>query len=253
MKKYTLTAFLLVAVIALSNPFAAFARGDDNQSDHLMMSGGGSTHASTTIDVGGGHTQALEARLKALTDQIEALKKRLEEIKGGKGSTTNWWSNHASTTKPHEDVDNGPRNPKVCNNLTVLGNLLRGHHGEGVRVMQYFLQQEGFLSNDSATGNFGTKTEDALKAWQMSHGVIATGTPSSGGAGMFGKRTREAMNRRCNMRGDDNGQNDHQSQGGGATRKHNGNGGGHMGQGGNDSDSDNNHHASSTASNHSSL
>ena len=91
--------------------------------------------------------------------------------------------------------------------------LSRGSDGQDVRDLQERLIQGGYLATSSATGYFGTLTEDAVKQWQADHNVIATGTPATTGYGAVGPKTLGELERSCgdqshnNNQGEDNGYN----------------------------------------------
>lgn len=54
-------------------------------------------------------------------------------------------------------------------------NLTLKVSGEDVFALQQFLITDGFLKNTEPTGYFGVLTKDALRAWQTSAGISATG------------------------------------------------------------------------------
>ncbi len=73
--------------------------------------------------------------------------------------------------------------PATCEFTQNLG---KGSRGDEVTCLQQELMKAGLLATLSApTGNYGDLTVAAVKAWQASHGVAATG--------YFGQLTREAM------------------------------------------------------------
>lgn len=54
-------------------------------------------------------------------------------------------------------------------------NLTLKASGEDVFALQQFLIANGFLKNTAPTGYFGMRTKEALRAWQVSAGISATG------------------------------------------------------------------------------
>ena len=52
--------------------------------------------------------------------------------------------------------------------------LKKGSKGEAVKALQIFLNLNGF-SCGSADGIFGTKTQNAVKAWQKANGLVSDG------------------------------------------------------------------------------
>ncbi len=60
-----------------------------------------------------------------------------------------------------------------------------GLRGNDVMNLQNILIKKGLLSADSATGYFGSKTRDALRAYQRLEGLPATG--------YFGSLTRKSV------------------------------------------------------------
>ncbi len=131
-------------------------------------------------------------RLKALLEQLNALKAQLAALKAkvGGGDT------NPSTNDPGTRND-GTHDGANCRALLNLGNFHKGMSGSGVRTIQKFLVEEGEMTSDNATGYFGILTEQALQRWQSNHGVVASGTASTTGYGVFGARTRSAMARFC--------------------------------------------------------
>jgi peptidoglycan hydrolase-like protein with peptidoglycan-binding domain len=71
--------------------------------------------------------------------------------------------------------------------------LVRGMRSEDVKTLQERLVDDGYLSEDNATGYFGSSTEGALKAWQADQGIVASGTPETTGWGAVGKKTLRAF------------------------------------------------------------
>ena len=76
-----------------------------------------------------------------------------------------------------------------CVDLTTtlaFGNTDASTNGEVSKLQQ-------FLGITPTTGYFGTQTQQALQAWQTSHNIISSGSPSTTGYGSAGPQTRAAM------------------------------------------------------------
>lgn len=71
--------------------------------------------------------------------------------------------------------------------------LMRGMRSEDVKMLQERLSEDGYLSQDNATGFFGSTTQAAVKQWQADHGIVASGTPETTGWGAVGKKTLSAL------------------------------------------------------------
>jgi peptidoglycan hydrolase-like protein with peptidoglycan-binding domain len=69
--------------------------------------------------------------------------------------------------------------------VAITRTLARTDSGSEVLALQRFLVSEGLLDASNTTGTFGPVTEAAVKAWQTSKGIEATGT--------VGPRTRAAL------------------------------------------------------------
>lgn len=76
----------------------------------------------------------------------------------------------------------------------LTANLHMGSEGEDVTRLQQFLAKDPTLFQGQATGFFGPKTEDAVRHWQLEHGIVATDTPMSN-SGFVGPMTRGEMDR----------------------------------------------------------
>ena len=77
-----------------------------------------------------------------------------------------------------------PMPPRAC--PSIVRHLKIGSSGSDVSGLQEFL-------GGDVTGYFGPKTAERVKHWQIEHGVIATGTPATGGAGVIGPKTRVVL------------------------------------------------------------
>ena len=76
-------------------------------------------------------------------------------------------------------------------------NLSFGSRGSDVIQWQQYLISQNLLAADSATGYFGKLTEAAVQKWQVSHGIVSSGTAMTTGYGAVGPRTRAAIASAC--------------------------------------------------------
>lgn len=86
--------------------------------------------------------------------------------------------------------------------LEEKGSLPRGYFGEGsrgtqVQILQSFLARRGFLEKDQVTGLFGSRTRDAVIAYQKHRGIIRDA--SDPGAGHVGPATSAAVKQAMTM------------------------------------------------------
>jgi hypothetical protein len=148
------------------------------------------TDASSTVATGTCNTivkapattTPVAAQLKALLDQIAALKAQIANLllssAGGSGSG----SGTATTT---------PGNPRFC--LNGERELRRGDRGDDVRELQRMLAADPTLYPEALiTGVFGEKTEKALKQFQKKFG---TSTTTQNGA--LDRLTRDLFRKHC--------------------------------------------------------
>ncbi|MBI5003808.1 peptidoglycan-binding protein [Candidatus Kaiserbacteria bacterium] len=71
--------------------------------------------------------------------------------------------------------------------------LSRGTHGPAVTCLQKTLVAQKLLLEDSVTGYFGPGTEEAVRQFQASRGVVSNGTSETTGYGRVGQRTRALL------------------------------------------------------------
>ena len=75
-------------------------------------------------------------------------------------------------------------------------NLSFGSRGTDVIQLQQYLISQNILASDSAT-YFGRITESAVQQWQVSHGIVSSGSAATTGYGAVGPRTRAAIASAC--------------------------------------------------------
>lgn len=73
--------------------------------------------------------------------------------------------------------------------------LHKGDYGDEVVELQKRLKEEGFFHYHTATGYFGTITEQAVKDYQCAKGIICSGNRFITGWGQVGPKTREELNK----------------------------------------------------------
>lgn len=125
--------------------------------------------------------------MKRVQDLLAQVRELRLQISGGSTPGTS----PRPTTPPRHT-------PGLCSAIPNLGNFGQGMSGTGVKNIQQFLVNEGYLTSDNATGYFGNTTAQAVKKWQIDRKIVsATSTATTTGAGRFGRLTREDMIRRC--------------------------------------------------------
>jgi peptidoglycan hydrolase-like protein with peptidoglycan-binding domain len=82
--------------------------------------------------------------------------------------------------------------------------LMRGMRSDDVKTLQERLVNDGYLSQDNATGFFGSSTEQAVKQWQADSGIVASGTPETTGWGMVGRKSLQELDK-CEVHHIENG------------------------------------------------
>lgn len=118
----------------------------------------------------------IQAQIQSLLSQITALQQQLSNLSSNTSTTVSTSSNS-------------------CPNLHRA--LSRGSRGNDVILLQQFLIVQGFLSNDSATGFFGSMTEAAVQKWQAQNSIVSYGDANTTGYGVVGAKTRAAFAARC--------------------------------------------------------
>jgi len=192
MIKNILAVFLLVAMVSFSSPLDASAAV--SASGRTITNNGESDNGAKSSVSAVSSFAELSARIKALIEQVNALKAQIEKLKPGPRATTTPHTSDggtkATTTRDHYE--------KICKNFLNQNGYDRGSRGDGVKLVQGFLVSENLLTGDSATGYYGEQTEKAVREWQKRENIVSSGDARSTGWGMIGKRTRAAMHKRCN-------------------------------------------------------
>ena len=94
--------------------------------------------------------------------------------------------------------------PTTPGAMSLNKNLVRGMRDPDVRTLQQFLNRDsetrvaasGPGSPGNETDSFGSLTEGAVKRFQVKHGIVSSGTPTTTGFGRAGPRTRAELNLR---------------------------------------------------------
>ncbi len=72
--------------------------------------------------------------------------------------------------------------------------LIPGSTGPEVTRLQNTLYADGDYPRDIITGDYGSLTEAAVKAFQEKYGIVDYGSPSTTGYGSVGPKTRVKLN-----------------------------------------------------------
>lgn len=67
-------------------------------------------------------------------------------------------------------------------------------NGEVTKLQQFLTENPVIYPEGRVTGHFGPLTERALQRWQAARGLVSSGAPGVTGFGVFGPRTRTAVN-----------------------------------------------------------
>lgn len=134
----------------------------------------------------------LKAQIQSLLQQVQQLQQQLVVETQGNSNAA---AGNASTT------------PLICRALPFARSLFLGMRGDDVATLQKQLIEEGLLTADSATGFFGPLTQAAVQRWQAANNIVSSGDQNTTGWGVVGKKTLEALRRRCKdyRTGDGNG------------------------------------------------
>lgn len=122
--------------------------------------------------------------LEEIKAQVESMLARVEALKAQAG-------NGSSATS---SVSNLPRG-LPC--LSLGRTLMLGVRGEDVRELQRYLIAAQLLEGGNATGYFGLLTENAVKRFQSTEGVVSSGDARTTGYGAVGPKTRAVILARC--------------------------------------------------------
>lgn len=68
-----------------------------------------------------------------------------------------------------------------------------GARGEDVQALQSFLYHQGFLTHEDVTAYYGYLTEAAVQSFQLKHGILTGGDPTTNGYGVAGATTQKAV------------------------------------------------------------
>lgn len=79
----------------------------------------------------------------------------------------------------------------------ISSTLSLGARGNDVLLLQAFLIQKGLLAQGSATGYYGAQTRSAVQQFQISQGIVSSGSEATTGFGAVGMRTRAAIAAGC--------------------------------------------------------
>jgi len=116
--------------------------------------------------------------IQSLSRQVQELKKLLDVLAAAFSDATPSASNF------------DPRSADLELRMQIVRTLRYGSRGDDVRSLQRFLISRGFLTEDAATGFFGSQTEAAVQAYQRANNIISAGSPATTGFGVVGPKTR---------------------------------------------------------------
>lgn len=100
------------------------------------------------------------------------------------------------TPQPVTTPIRAERPNETVSDLQLEKNLFPGDRGPEVKKLQEFLSQTGDYTYPEITGYYGAATERAVQRWQVRHGVVDSGTPSTTGFGAVGPKTRKVLEKK---------------------------------------------------------
>lgn len=126
----------------------------------------------------------LQQQIADLLAQVARLQEQLKSLQGT--------PSHSVAVPPAVEATHN-----ACPSLSR--NLSLGAQGTDVLSLQQFLLAQNLLGAGAAQGSFDAATENAVRSWQASHGIVSSGTASSTGYGVVGPRTRALIALNCNL------------------------------------------------------
>jgi len=151
---------------------------------------------TTTVDVG--------AQMQSLMNQIKALQQQLQALRGSvTGSTHREGGNkpdfaiHSTSTMPRPGdkgnmMGEGDMNRGKGPACAAFARTLRmGSRGDDVRNLQGVLREHDLIASSSITGFFGPQTAEALARFQAKFGIASSSAP------LVGPMTRGLLQKLC--------------------------------------------------------
>jgi peptidoglycan hydrolase-like protein with peptidoglycan-binding domain len=101
----------------------------------------------------------------------------------------------ANTTQVVVPMTTTPINQptQTTNTSSITRVLTLGTSGTDVTTLQTYLIQKGYLPTNTIKGTFGPQTKKAVQRFQCDKLSICSGTETTTGWGVVGKRTRGVM------------------------------------------------------------
>lgn len=89
----------------------------------------------------------------------------------------------------------GTKTATSTSSFSLTRYLTVGSRGADVIVLQKLLLKDGDYPEARITGYFGLLTQKAVQRFQVKHGIVSSGSPTTTGYGAVGRRTRSVMNK----------------------------------------------------------
>jgi peptidoglycan hydrolase-like protein with peptidoglycan-binding domain len=116
-------------------------------------------------------------QIQTLLAMVEQLQLQLTQLQSGNSSGTQCTQLSRSLFLGSSDRDTAGEVSKLQRHLTVTGHYTYG----------------------KVTGYYGPATQRAVQAWQLTKGVVSSGSPETTGYGVVGPSTRNMLARSCNV------------------------------------------------------
>lgn len=120
---------------------------------------------------------------------------------GGGGGSSNAVATVAKPAAPATSQAVNAPGTVVAAKAKLIRALKVGSTGMDVKVLQEFLNANGFKVSESGVGSPGNETTymgkltvEAVKKFQAKYGIVSAGTPETTGYGAFGPKTRAKVN-----------------------------------------------------------
>lgn len=141
-------------------------------------------------------------QIHTLQQLIDSLTVQLQQLQQQQGGTAQSTPVPAPTPVPTPapvtvPVSGIPSCPVPPITQTLAKGSTNATSGNQVSSWQKFLAQQGFLSQSSVTGFFGTVTQNATQQWQCKYSVVCGGSPGTTGWGAVESTTRAKILEVC--------------------------------------------------------
>lgn len=120
--------------------------------------------------------EELQSRITSLRAELDRLMSELQTMSRGPVSGTPVLTGFQFTRTLYRELSDDVTN------------------GEVSKLQQFLAEDPAIYPEGRITGYFGLLTERALQRWQAARGLVSTGAPGVTGFGVFGPRTRGALN-----------------------------------------------------------